>query len=170
MVVILVTLVLVIGVSGYRYYAHLDARRADVRITGARLASYLLNAWKGVGGHSGFAVYRLANPPDYDETDPNDYNPTDTDPIEFGLEGVLLVGIDEPGPPVPKGFNRLDLNVNPNYRFAVGNVNYYATFSYRDEPSKPRLLNVRVAWMNDWGPWGDSKICQPVSMTSYAGE
>ena len=168
MIVLLVTLVLVVGVSGYRYYAILNARKADIRITGARLASYLLNSWKGVGGHSGYSVYELEDPDDYDPSDPNDYDPSDQDSVEFG-PGLALT-FSEPGLPVPTGFSAMDGDASPNYRIVANGVNYYATLSYKDEAGDPRTLNVSVAWMNDYQAWDSSQPYQSVSLTTYADD
>ncbi len=90
MVAIVILSVTVLGTSGFRYYAAMDARKADVQITAARLASHLLNGWKGVGGYSAYSIYELLDPDDYDPGDPNDYNPNDTDPVSFGLAPVKV--------------------------------------------------------------------------------
>lgn len=168
MIVMLVMLILVVGISGYRYYALLNARKADVRITGARLAAYLLNSWKGVGGHSGYSIYELEDPDDYDPTDPNDYDPSDQDPVEFGPGLELAFGA--PGPPVPEGFSALDADATPNYRIVANGVNYYATLSYKDEAGEPRTLNVCVAWMNDYQVWDSPETYQSVKLTTYADD
>lgn len=42
--------VAVIGAMSFRYYCALDARKADVQITAARLASTLLQAWRATQG------------------------------------------------------------------------------------------------------------------------
>jgi len=165
---ILVLTVAVLGAAAYRYFATLDARKADVQITAARLASYLLDSWKAVGGHSGYSVYELSDPGDYNAYDPNDYNPNDTDPVEFG-PGLELY-FNAPGPAVPAGFSALDADINPNYRIVVNRVNYYATLSYKDEVGEPRVLNVCVAWTNDYQTWSDSEPYQSVSLTTYADD
>ncbi len=86
-----------LGVSGFRYYTAMDARKADVQITAARLASLLLSGWKGVGGYSGYSKYDLIggvdlldpngydSDYDYDAYDPDDYDYDIVDPnsIEF---------------------------------------------------------------------------------------
>lgn len=168
MVAIVILAVVVIAISGYRYYSALDARKADVQITAARLGSYLLNSWKAVGGYSGYSIYELEDPGDYDPGDPNDYNPSDTDPVEFG-PGLELY-FNAPGSAVPDGFSALDADSNPNYRIVVNRVNYYTTLSYKDEVGEPRVLNVCVAWTNDYQTWSDSEPYQSVNLTTYAND
>jgi hypothetical protein len=45
----------VVGASGYRYYAALDARRASARVTAARIALMLCETWRGQDGSDSFA-------------------------------------------------------------------------------------------------------------------
>ena len=167
MVAILILSIAVLGASGFRYYAAMDARKADVQITAARLASHLLNSWKGVGGYSGYSIYELLDPGDYDSSDPNDYNPNDTDPMELGPR--LEVYFNATGPAVPAGFSAMDSDVNPNYRIVVNHVNYYATLSYKDQVGEPRVLNVCVAWMNDYQMWTEQPY-RSVRLTTYADD
>jgi len=167
----LATAVLVLGLIGslmFRYQAALGNRRADVQETAARLASSLLQAWTGAGGHSGYPYYELEDPFDYDPTDPNDYDPSTTEVISI-LPG-LEVSTGEPGPPVPAGFTPIDACNHPNYRMVVNGVNYYATLSYADQAALPRTLSVCVAWMADGGTWQESARHRSVSLMTYTGE
>ena len=50
MVAILLLAIAVIGAMGFRYFCAMDARRADVQMTGARLGWMLLENWKASGG------------------------------------------------------------------------------------------------------------------------
>jgi len=156
------------GTSGYRYQAASNARKADVQITAARLASLLLNSWKGLGGYSGYSVYELLDPGDYDPGDPNDYDPGDMDDIE--LNPTLEITADAPGPDIPDGFNALDSIANPNYKIVVNGVNYYVAMSYKDEDDTPRLLNLCVGWMADYQAWDDSKPYRSVVLSTYAND
>jgi len=52
MVSIVILLVAVTGTFGYRYYAALDARRAAMRRTSARIGLLLCESWRGVKGDS----------------------------------------------------------------------------------------------------------------------
>jgi len=107
--------------------------------------------------------------PDYDYVDyySNDYDTDETDPVVL-IPGLIIYD-NAPGPAVPDGFNALDLFVNPNYRIVVNNVNYYATLSYKDEVSEPRILNVCVAWMNDYQTWTGQSY-NSVQFTTYAND
>jgi type II secretory pathway pseudopilin PulG len=144
MVVMIIAMILVVGVSGYRYHAALNARKADVRITAARLAACLLNSWKAAGGYS------------------------DVDPVSFG--SGLTVSSNAPGPPIPLGFSALDAKVYPNYTIRTNRVHYYATLSYKDVAGQPRTLNVCVAWMNDYLLWDNAGPYQSLSLTTYASD
>ncbi len=161
-----ILVVVTLGAAGYRYCSALDARKAEVQITAARIGSALLNGWKGVGGHSGYSNYEVENPDDYNPNDPNDYNPNVKYDIELGLG--LETNYDAPGPAVPEGFSGLDATGNPNYHFVVGGVNYYATLSYKDQTDGPRVLNVSVAWMDTHQTWDDSGPYRSVDLTTYA--
>lgn len=166
MAAIAILAVAAIGATGYRYCAAGQLCKAEARITAARLASMLLNSWKAAGGYSGYIIYELDDPADYDPTDPNDYNPNDTDGVSFS--GQLAVFFDAPGPPVPAGFSSQDSDSHPNYRILINGVNYYATLSYKDEVGEPRILNVCVAWMDDYQTWSGTDPYRSVQLTTYA--
>lgn len=168
MVTIVIVLIAVVGTGAFRYHSALLSRKAEVRTAAARLAATLLNGWKGAGSYSGYSTYELLNPSDYDPRDPNDYNPNDVDPVDFGL-GIRTY-FNAPGPPVAVGYSALDASCNPNYRFVIDSVNYYVTLSYKDESGKPRLLNVCVAWMNDYELWDDSAPYQSISFSMYGND
>ena len=182
MVAILILSVAVLGASGFRYYAAMDARKADVQMTAARLASLILSGWKGGGGYSGYSKYDLItgvdpldpngydSDYDYDTYDPDDYDYETDDPNSIVFYPGLTVYNDAPGPAVPNGFNALDSGTNPNFRIVVNHVNYYTTLSYKDPAGEPRVLNVCVAWMNDYQTWADSKPHQSVRLTTYAND
>jgi len=182
MVTIVVISVAVIGTAGYRYHSSFNARKANVQITAARIALLMLDSWKGQGGYSGYSKYDLEE--GTDPWDPNDYDPEydyDTynsddydyetyDPNALVFGPGLTVYDNAPGPDVPSGFTALDSASNPNFRIVVNGVNYYTTLSYKDEVGEPRLLNVCVAWTNDYETWSDSGAYQSVSLTTYADD
>lgn len=183
MVAIVVIMIAVIGAMGYQYHSALDARKADVQITAARLGSMLLYDWKGSGGYSGYSNYDVNDltdfgddPCDYDpDYDYDIYNPEDYDYDIYDTNDVVLAPVLEvyyncPGPAIPDGFSALDAESNPNYRIVANGVNYYATLSYKDEVGEPRVLNVCVAWMNDYQTWSDSEPYQSVNLTTYAND
>ena len=140
MVAIVVIAVAVIGAMGYRYYCALDARKADVQITAARVALLLLEGWNGAGGGL-----------DYDP-EAAQFNSTE-----------LPVSSEEGSPAVPDGFKGLG-----SYHIVANRVNYYATLSYKDTTDGPRVLNVSIAWLHDYQEWTDSDTYQSVKLTTYA--
>ena len=180
-IAILILSIAALSTSGFRYYSALDTRKADVQLTAARLASLILSTWKGSGGYSGYSKYDLIggfdplDPNDYDidydyvtyDPEDYDYDTDETDPLVLAQE--LTIYDNAPGPAVPDGFSALDSFVNPNYRIVINNVNYYATLSYKDEVSEPRILNVCVAWMNNYQTWTEQPY-NSVKFTTYAND
>jgi len=180
-IAILILSIATLSSSGFRYYSALNARKADVQLTAARVSSLILTTWKGSGGYSGYSKYDLLE--GIDPLDPNDYdidyacatyNPDDYDyDIDENEPVVLIPGLmiydNAPGAAIPDGFNALDSIVNPNYRIVVNQVNYYATLSFKDELSEPRILNVCVAWMNDYKTW-TGEAYNSIKITTYAND
>ena len=82
MVATSVILVAVLATTGYRYYASMDTRKAEVQINAARLTQSILECWKGAGGR-----------PDFDP--------------ETKLGSMLLISACSDGPATPVGFNQL---------------------------------------------------------------
>jgi len=120
MLAIFILLVAVLGASGYRYYAALDARKADLQTTAARTASLLCKSWQGV-------------------SDPNTFDPTQLatgDP-----NSALAIETGYGGPAVPADFTPLGI-----YRITIDGVNYNAVLSWKDISQGLRALNVIVAW------------------------
>ncbi len=181
MIAILILSITALATSGFRYHAATNARVADVQITAARLASLLLTGWKCSGGYSGYSKYDLIGGVDpldpngydieydYDTYDAADYDYDIDDPNSIEFCPGLTIYDNAPGPAVPDGFNALDSGTNPNYRIVVNGVNYYATLSYKDEEGEPRILNVCVAWMNDYKTWTEEPY-QSVKLTTYAND
>jgi len=119
-----IVIVAVIGAMGYRYYSALDARKADVQLTAARVALMFLDSWRGAGGRAPTDTYNI-------------YNPLNLSVSDCGLQ-VNAGG----GPEVPSGFNLFG-----SYCVVAGGANYYATLSYQDDSGTGlRVLNVMVAW------------------------
>ena len=148
MVAMVVTLVAIIGAIGYRYYSILDARKAKVQITAARLGSVLLENWKGAGAHS--------------EPD-NDFDPQD---LAYGESGMytIIVSPSNTGPPVPD-----ELSGFGAYAIIIDGVTYYVTLSYQDDAlSKVRVLNTCVAWPYDYPSGAYSITDQSIKLTTKA--
>jgi len=117
MLAILILTVAVIGTSGYRYYAALDARRAAMRSASARIGLLLCESWRGT-------------------SDPNTFDPTD--PNGFASELTIT---NSAGPAEPNGFTPLG-----SYTVVSDGATYYATMSWKDVSTGLRALNVVVAW------------------------
>ena len=114
MVSIVILLVAVTGALGYRYYAALDARRAAMRRTSARIGLLLSESWRGVKGDSTY------------------------DPITY--LGSDLAITTSTGPAEPNGFTPLgSYTVVSN-----DGATYYATMSWKDVSTGLRALNVVV--------------------------
>jgi len=125
MVAMTILAVAVLGASGYRYYAMLDARKASMQRTAAAIALSLCENWRGRG---------------FDHT--ADYNPTD--PTYLGDSPKLDITVSGSGPAVPADFpNKLG-----SYRIVVEGVHYWATLCWKDDAATPglRALNVVIAW------------------------
>ncbi len=126
MIAILVIVIGVIGAMGFRYYCATSSRHADVQINCARVASLILEGWKAEAGRA------VAG---------DQYNPANeiTLPANMTITGTY-----------------------PNYvvhLMAGSGVYYYAALSYQDlaSPSNPpniRELNVKVAWLKNYGSGG----------------
>jgi len=120
MVAVVVLLVALIGTSSFRYYAALDARKADAQTTAARIALMLCESWRGIRGDEAYdPTAHLGS--DVDITPSNGSGK----PEDFTLLGSYTVVLDDADP---------------------DSVNYYTTLSYRDVQPGLRVLNVVVAW------------------------
>lgn len=119
MAAILILSVAVIGTSGYRYYTTLDARKADMQATAARVALMLCESWRGVKG---------------DEN----YDPT----THFGYE-LQITTIDDSDIiyAAPNGFTALGY-----YQILLNDFPCHMTMSWQDVSSGLRALNVIVSW------------------------
>ena len=118
MAAIVIVLVAVLGASGYRYYSTLDAKRAEMHSTAARVALLLCENWRGRG---------------FDRT-------ATFDPVPH-LGSELKMSVASVGPKYPEGFTPLE-----RYEMFVDGVQYWAVLSWNDEAADLRALNVIVAW------------------------
>ena len=119
MVATVVLSIAVIGASGYRYYAALDARKADMRMTAARVALLLCESWRGLKG---------------DET----YDPT----VHLGSElSITVADSNNVTPAEPNDFTKLG-----SYVVLMNEVPCHTTMSWQDVSAGLRALNVVIAW------------------------
>jgi prepilin-type N-terminal cleavage/methylation domain-containing protein len=122
-VAMVVIVIAVMGAMGYRYYSILDARKAKVKMTAARVGSMLLENWKGTGGHSEAG----------DEYDP--------ELLGYGSR-LILEHTSTSTAGAPSGFSSFG-----TYRIAADGSNYLAILSYSDDTATNlRTLNIALAW------------------------
>jgi Tfp pilus assembly protein PilV len=108
----------VLGASGYRYYAMLDARKASMQRTAAAIALLLCENWRGGGiAHT-----------------------TDFDPVAQ-LSPELAITVSGSGPSLSADFTS-----RGSYQIVVEDVHYWATLCWKDLTSDLRALNVVIAW------------------------
>jgi len=119
MIAIVILAVAVIGASGYRYYAMLDARRGATKVTAARIALLLCENWRGIKGDTAY--------------DPVTY---------FASELTIsaLPGFDD------QAFKDADFALLGSYLVVTDNVNYHAILSWKDVGTDLRALNIVVTW------------------------
>ena len=121
MFAIVILLVVVIGTSGYRYYAALDARKAAMRMTAARIALLLCEGWRGVQG--------------IETHDPTAYSYSD-----LAIETITL----------PYGFQHGkldDFTLMGGYKVVSKGDDYYTALSWKqDAGTRLRTLNIVVGW------------------------
>ncbi len=142
MVSVVIIVVGVLGAAGYRYYCALDARKADIQITTARVGSMLLETWKATGGSSDF------------------------DPLtEFASELAITtnsVSLNE-----LSGYNSLPCC----YSINIDGSMYIAMLSYQDDATSGlRLLNVRVGQILQSDEQQSETVLVPkqvISLTTY---
>jgi len=114
---ILILSIAVLGTSGYRYYAALDARKATMHTTAAGIGLLLCESWRGL-------------------SDPNTFNP-DT---YFGSD-LAIAPITGFTWSAYEGFTPLG-----GYIVVADGCDYYALLSWKDVGTGLRALNVVVAW------------------------
>ncbi len=145
MVAMVILMVAGLGALAFRYYCSLDARKADIQITAARIGTMLLESWIGQGGSTS-------------------YNPVtqltaqlkSTDPASSVDGGVT-------GPEPQGGLSRT--GSNNDYKIVVNGVNYYVTLSTNTAVS-PVPLSVSVAWRHDYQAGSISASDKCVNLTT----
>jgi prepilin-type N-terminal cleavage/methylation domain-containing protein len=136
---ILVLSIAILGASGYRYYSTLDARRADMNSTGARIGMLLCESWRGAAGSQ-------------------TYDPVANLGSELTITSVGLSG----------RFSIADFTALGGYLVVADGVNYYAAMGYKDVSSGLRALNVVVGWaQRDQGPTTPADADKLFKLTTY---
>jgi prepilin-type N-terminal cleavage/methylation domain-containing protein len=148
MVVVLVISVAVIGATSFKTYCAVDAKKADVQINAARVASMLLETWKGMGGFSSY--------------DPSLEFPLSTYGSQFAITKTTT-GLAE-----PTGFAPLA----SKYRILdkANNVNYFVTLSSKAaiaSPAEPLALNATILWRQNYESGNLTGGEHTIQMTTY---
>ncbi|MHC4570926.1 MAG: type IV pilus modification PilV family protein [Planctomycetota bacterium] len=121
--------VALLGASGYRYYATLDAQKADAHIEAARIGLLICESWRGMGGSE-----------TYDPTAHLNSDLSIGAPTGGGNDDDFTV-LDVATAPVPSGYIVL-----ASYKVTLGGDTCYPILSYKDLGTGLRALNVVVAW------------------------
>ncbi len=119
MTTIVILSVVIIGTSGYRYYAALDARKAEMQTAASRIGVLLCESWRGVSGI---------------ET----YNPV----TQFSQ---VLTITQNTGFSV-SGYTDGSFTLLGSYLVSINNTNYCAVLSWKNVAAGLRALNVVVVW------------------------
>lgn len=143
MVTMIVIIIGVMGAMGFRYYCVLDAKKADVLITAARIATLLLDDWKGTGGSA--------------------YVPNTSLPLTSGL--TVTASATGPAAAFPSSIlNNTSYHVVCNVN-AGSIIDYYVTLS--SAATLPRTLNVSIGWRHDYKTGTLSGADKVISFTTY---
>lgn len=139
MVATVILLVVVLGNSGYRYYAALDARKAAMRNNAAGIALLLCENWRGVQGT-------------------NTYDPT-----AYFTSDLSITAITLPSELVYEGFTPLGA-----YKVVSNGVNYYPVLLWKDVSTGFRALNIVVYWsQSGQATTGIADADKPFKLTAY---
>jgi prepilin-type N-terminal cleavage/methylation domain-containing protein len=137
MVAIVLIAIAVIGAMGFRYFCALDARKADVQITGARLGWMLLENWKAAGGDGTYQ-------PEMNRTQLPEWA----------------------GPPAPDGF-QVFKSYYINLANAENAHYYATLSYQDAGQDNARALNVNIAWMDRGQEWDGSDPHKTLGLTTY---
>jgi type II secretory pathway pseudopilin PulG len=128
MLAIVIIAIAVIGASGYRYYSALDARKASVQSTAARIALLFNENWRGLG---------------YDRI-------ADFDPHTHLVPDVNVAN-SAFGPDFAEGFISLG-----KYEIIANDARFWAALSWRQEVDDLRTINTVIAWQPGGAGVGES--------------
>ena len=131
--------VLVLGTSGYRYYAALDERKADMKIDAADIAPLLCESWVGIKGVTTY------------------------DPAAYFSPNLTITKLTVSATYTPTGFTLLGA-----YKIVANGANYYAVLAWKDISTDLRALNVMVVWSEQDPATSDiTKMNKTFKLTTY---
>jgi len=140
MTAIFILTVVVLGTSGYRYYAALDTRRAAMHRTASRVGLLLCESWRGVKG-------------------------AETYDLTADLGSELAITNSGIGPDAPSEFTKLN---DVCYEIDIDSFHYWVTLSWRDLSTRLRALNIVVAWsQRSSGADGFADADKTFKLTTY---
>jgi len=119
MTAIVILSVVIIGTSGYRYYAALDARKAEMQTAASRIGVLLCESWRGVKGTT-------------------TYNPV----TQFSPLLAISVNTQFPA----SGYKDVSFTLLGIYNVSMNNTNYCAILSWKDITTGLRALNIVIVW------------------------
>jgi len=139
MVAILILSVALVGASGYRYYSALDARKATMRSTAARIGLLLCESWRGIKGS-------------------DTYDPTAHLSSDLTISTITI----------PSQLEYPSFTLLGGYTIALDNANYYAILSWQDVDVGLRALNIVILWApRDQETTGIASAYKAFEITSY---
>jgi prepilin-type N-terminal cleavage/methylation domain-containing protein len=147
MVVVLLIAVAVVGTMGFRLYCVTDAKKADAQAGAARIASMILENWKGNGGPP------LIGTPSYDLVSSLGI---------FTSQFVITrVGTSD----------TYWIQDKANSVSTSDGINYKVTLSFSAGTSTtPKELTVEVSWLKNYTnvASGSNPIAHTIKMTAYS--
>lgn len=149
MVAAVVVVFAVLGAMAFRYVTALDARKADIQISAARVGLLLLEGWKAEKGG-------------------NTYNPANDFPAS--ANGIVIVSTSAGGPAVPTGFTALGTSGTGQFQIKDNEMYFYATLSYKEVANVPRKLNAIVGWRPGAAQGAGGGATQNIKLTAYVNE
>jgi Tfp pilus assembly protein PilV len=141
-----ILMVAIIGGMAYRYYATLDARKADIQMTASRNAIMLLESWRGSSGSDTFDATTLTSSPG------------------------LVIADSGTGPAAPSGFTTLashgTCSITTDYMV------YYVTLSTKPtvDGATPKALNIQIGWRQDRQAGALASTDKVLGFTTYMSE
>jgi Tfp pilus assembly protein PilV len=142
-----ILMVALVGSMAYRYYATLDARKADIQMTASRNAMMILESWRGAGGSDTFNVTTLQSSP-----------------------SLLIADSSFTNPAVPTGFTALASHGTVSIH--TDNVWYYVVLSTKPVVSgvTPKALNVQIGWRLDRTAGSLASTDKVIGFTTYIAD
>jgi prepilin-type N-terminal cleavage/methylation domain-containing protein len=144
MIVVLIITVAILGAMSFRFFATVDAKKADVHINATRIASMLLENWKGLGGNS-------------------TYNPTTQFGTLFGSQYTINATTSSSAPSAALSSKLASCQIQD----LTNKVYYYVTLSYTTATATaPEALNASISWNQKYSTTGTTE--KTISITTYA--